>query len=118
MHIDTASRGDGARATQVRDDEAGPGQALERRRGRTRCAGRWPAAEEGGCVFRHRLLPTRHASDLGTTAGATDFWLSSPNQGDGPRMIGQHPMGNLCETRDMEADYKTKKISENFRISL
>ena len=69
-----------------------------------------PAAERG--------LPLETA---GTSAGATDFRPSSLNQSDGPRMIGHHPMGNLCETRDMEADYKTKiseKNSEHTRRDL
>ena len=73
--------------------------------------GRRPRGEDvsldtGYC--RRRMPPP-----LGTTAGATDFRPSSLNQSDGPRMIGHHPMGNLCETRDMEADYETK-ISEKF----
>ena len=64
--------------------------------------------------FTGKTVPV--AGPLGISVGATDYWPTSPNQSEGPRMIGHHPMGNLCETRDMEADYKTK-ISEkkNFR---
>ena len=80
------------------------GGAIHREGGGRRLRGEDVSLDTGFC---HRGMPLL----LRTNAGATDYWPSSLNQSDGPRMIGHHPMGNLCETRDMEADYKTK----NFR---
>ena len=100
--------GGGACGRGRRADEAHGGGETRRHKevaGGRATRGEVPAAERG--------VPLEMP---GTSAGATDFRPSSLNQSDGPRMIGHHPMGNLCETRDMEADYKTK-ISEkkNFR---